>query len=298
MKTPQLPAPQLAAALRLGLTELYLKREDLHHFGSHKGRSIPHMIEVYHKKFGVNNFVISSSGNAALAALLYIQNHNENNPGEKLGLKIFVGKKISSEKLNKLTSILNDPNLSIEQVENPKQQAFQLDKSGAAKFLRQSTDDLALTGYHELAKELDHIPNLSAIFIPTSSGTTAQGLAEAFTHLTNKPEFHIVQSQSCHPIIDELASSAETLIMGPSIATAIVDKVAHRKEAVISAIKNSKGWGWMANDNEIHDAIKLVKDHASLNISPNSALSIAGLKKAIQSNWKWGGAVVCLITGQ
>lgn len=305
MKTPQLPFPALAVAL--GIPQLYLKREDLHHFGSHKGRSIPRMIETYNKKFGISNFVVSSSGNTALAALLYIQNHNKNNPNEQLTLKIFVGNKIDSAKLEKLkTKLERSPSISkdqerliiIEQVNNPKQQAFQLDKSGVVKFLRQSTDDLALTGYHELAQELDRIPNLSAIFIPTSSGATAQGLSEAFTHLNNKPQLHVVQSQACHPIIDKLTNSSETFSIKPSIATAIVDKIAHRKGAVTLVVKNSHGWGWQVSDEAIRDAIKLVKDTANIDISPNSALSIAGLKKAIQNNYHWPGAVVCLITGQ
>ena len=54
----------------------------------------------------------------------------------------------------------------------------------------------------------------------------------------------------------------------------------------------------MANDNEIRDAIKLVKNTADIDISPNSALSVAGLNQALQHGWTAPGAIVCLITGQ
>jgi len=83
-----------------------------------------------------------------------------------------------------------------------------------------------------------------------------------------------------------------------SIAGAIVDKVAHRKEKIIELIKKSQGFGWIATDKEIRKAIKLVKEKTDIDISPNSALSIAGLQKAIKNNWKWNGTIVCLITGK
>ena len=51
------------------------------------------------------------------------------------------------------------------------------------KALRQSTDDLALIGYHALAEELLEISDISAVFIGTSSGTTAEALANYFHSL-------------------------------------------------------------------------------------------------------------------
>jgi threonine dehydratase len=62
----------------LGLSDLYFKREDLHQYGSHKGRSIPFMIDHYSGR-GDRHFVISSSGNAALAAGLHVAKLNSEN---------------------------------------------------------------------------------------------------------------------------------------------------------------------------------------------------------------------------
>ncbi|MBU2542868.1 PLP-dependent lyase/thiolase [Patescibacteria group bacterium] len=302
MKTIQMPYSKLAQAL--GVKDVYLKREDQHKYGSHKGRSIPPMVKKYFKDEGITNFVISSSGNAALAAIHAIQVHNSNNPS-KLKLKVLVGQNIDSFKLKRLLKTINDVNVSIEQVERPKQVAFQMDKDGLAKNLRQSTDDNALIGYQELAQELDSIPNLSAIFIPTSSGTTAQALGEAF-HLENylklkqKPQIHIIQTTACHPIAGVIASKAKQSPADTkkSIAGAIVDKIAHRKNKVAEIIKKSEGSGWVATNEEIKEAQKLVKQTTGLEISPNSALSIAGLKKAKDSGFDWkDGVVVCLVTG-
>ncbi|KKQ28214.1 MAG: hypothetical protein US42_C0001G0065 [Candidatus Magasanikbacteria bacterium GW2011_GWC2_37_14] len=327
MKTIQQSYPELAQAL--DTTEVYLKREDQHKYGSHKGRSIPLMIKKYSKEgphtatIGgpFSDFVISSSGNAALAAIHAIQAHNRNNDN-KLTLKIFIGENINAEKLKLLINLIEDPNITLTQVENPKQTAFLVDKEGQAKNLRQSTDELALEGYTELAEELNKIPNLQAVFIPTSSGTTAEGLGLAFAKLNYQAQIHIVQTTACHPIVDVIARTPHTTedeaipvdidetkglprparaglaMTATSLADAIVDQVGHRKEKVTDIIKNSKGAGWIGTDDEILNAIELLKNTCKIKISPNSALAIVGLKKAIANGFKFSGPVVCLITGQ
>ncbi len=318
MKTPQQPYPKLAEVL--GIPEVYLKREDLHPYGSHKGRSIPLMIKHYTKD-GIRVFTISSSGNAALAAIKSVSQHNKNNHGKEVTLRVFVGKNIPSEKLVRLESQITNhgSQITVEQSERPKQSAFQLEKEGEAKFLRQSTDDLALEGYHELAIELNKIPNLQAIFIPTSSGTTAQALGETFITFNQHPQIHIAQTVACHPIVDcltdfsafpadqsvtpnnEMRSSelSPQTKFAPiqSMAGAIVDHIAHRKAKVAEVVKQSGGAGWIVTDDEIKDAIHIVKQTTNIDISPNSALSVAGLKKAVQNGFKPTGHVVCLITG-
>lgn len=296
METPQTIQTNLAKQLGLEVN-LYLKREDLHPYGSHKGRSIPVMIDN-HQQAGWHDFVISSSGNAALAAIYAVRKYNKNNPKNLINLKILLGKNIDSKKFKEIKKIIrDDQNITVEQMANPKQRAWQLDKQGRAKFLRQSTDDLALIGYYDLAKELSAIKNLSAIFIPTSSGATAQGLFAGCQKLKINPQIHIVQTANCHPLVTN-KRPAPSDKNDKSIAGAIVDKVAHRKTAVLQAIKNSRGAGWIANNEEIKQTVKLVKKTANLNISPNGALAIVGLRQAIKQGLKFTGPVVCLITGR
>lgn len=303
MKTTQIPYPELAKIFHFK-NEIFLKREDQHKYGSHKGRSIPVMIKKYFKENKLTDFVISSSGNAGLAGINSVQSHNINNP-TKLKLKVFIGQNIDAEKLKTILATINDPRITLEQVDNPKQSAFLLDKSGEAKLLRQSTDDNALAGYFELAEELSKIPKLSAVFIPTSSGTTAQGLGDAFTKLKINPQIHIIQTPACHPIFDEVVKDTRYKIQTTSdlrdeitsIAGAIVDKVGFRKDKVYDIVKKSSGMGWIASDEEIKEVINLLEDQIHLKISPNSALSIVGLKKALDAGWKIDGNVVCLITG-
>ncbi len=288
-----MPYSRLSRALGLEY-DVYLKREDQHKYGSHKGRSIPLMIKKYFKEDNITKFVISSSGNAAIAAVYAVQAHNRNNP-IKIKLTIFIGQNINPDKLKILLTIINDPNIKLEQVEKPKQRAFQMDKNSEAKLLRQSTDDKALEGYLELAEELIKIPNLSAVFIPTSSGTTAEGLGNAFLNFKKNIQIHIVQTTSCHPMI-EMIEKTET-IKEKSLADAIVDKIAYRKENVAKIIEQTNGHAWIASNQEIKEVIELIKNTCQTKISNNSALSVVGLKQALEKKWKFSGPVACLITG-
>ena len=300
MLTPQESYPKLAKALNV--PNVILKREDLHKYGSHKGRSIPKMITSYANQ-GYNNFVISSSGNAALAAIHLVRDYNFDNPNHKITLKVFVGKNIDKEKLKILEHSILSPYegevegvggpISIIQTDRPKQSAFQTEKETKTRNLRQSTDDSALKGYKTLAEELNIIKNLQAIFIPTSSGATAEALGK---FLPPTVQIHIVQTSACHPMAQEF--NANFITEKKSIATAIVDIIAHRKEKVLQTIKNSHGSGWVISNDEIKKAIKLVREKTDIEISPNSALSVAGLTKAVKNSWKFDSSVVCLITGK
>ncbi len=283
--TPQNKASNLAKAI--DLPEIYLKREDLHPYGSHKGRSIPPMIDHYYGT-GKREFVISSSGNAALAAALKILELPEGN------LTIFVGNHISPKKLKRLRGLEND-RVRILIKERPVQALTQAVEAGAQS-LRQSTDDLALAGYRDLAKELAEIPDLSAVFIGTSSGTTAQALSEYFLKEKLPIQVHVVQTSSCHPISDGFETydgEEET-----SLADAIVDRTAKRKDVLVPLIKKTGGNGWFANNEDIIAAQELVSKHAGLEISTNSALSVAGAMQAAYRGWPIKGSIACVICGE
>lgn len=273
---------------KIGVSCLYFKREDLHPLGSHKGRSISYMIDHYIKS-GDKDFVISSSGNAALAAAKYIQKLDDN-----ITLDIYVGNKINQNKLNILKEYSSD-RIRILMKERPLQ-ALTLAVEEGKRSLRQSTDDVALIGYKGLAEEIAQIDGVGAIFIGTSSATTAQALAQNFLQQKSKIQVHIVQTSSCHSISQEfdLYSGHDEI----SKADAIVDIIAHRKDQVIKLIKKTGGFGWIANNEDIDIAIKITKEKTSIDISPNSALSVVGAMKAAYEGYDTNGAVVCIITGK
>lgn len=288
--TPIEKYDELAKAI--GLKELYFKREDMHPYGSHKGRSIPVMIDYYLEN-GDKKFAITGSGNAALAAALHTIKLN--NDGTKMELVIFTGKHINDNKLTKLKKLENK-NIEILSKERPLQ-ALQQAVSEGYRSLRQSTDDIALLGYKSLAEEIEGIKNVAAIFVGTSSGTTAQALAQHYSSSDGKAkkiQVHIIQTSSCHPIAQSLG--ANEFNEERSIADAIVDQTALRKAALIPLIEKTGGKGWIASNSEIEEARRLTREKTSLEISTNSALSVVGATKAAYDG-NIDGAAVCLICG-
>lgn len=286
--TPLEDQPKLAAAI--GLSGLSLKREDLHPYGSHKGRSIPLMIDRYYQN-GDRRFAISSSGNAALAAVMHAQKLNAE--GKVLELDVFVGNHAAPHKVEKLKRFAGE-HIRILVKERPLQALTQTSQEGI-RSLRQSTDDSALIGYGSLAEELAKAKGVGAVFIGTSSGTTAQALAEYFLGKKLPIQVHIVQTSSCHPMAEAFESYDGP--DEPSIADAIVDKTAYRKDKLVPLIEKTGGRGWSATNDDIRAAQELAKKHAGLDISTNSALSVAGAMKAAVLGYKIKGTVVCLICG-
>ena len=281
---------QTALAQAIGLGKISFKREDLHPYGSHKGRSIPVMIDHY-LQAGDRKFAISSSGNAALAAALYLR---EKHQKEQIDLDIFVGQRVSAKKLDKLRHITNE-HIRVLVKERPLQALNQAVADGY-RSLRQSTDDVALKGYETLAQEIVSIKKAAAVFIGTSSGTTAQALAQYFIKEKKDTQVHIVQTSSCHPFSQEFDAYD-----GPdeiSIADAIVDQTAMRKGALIPLIEETGGRGWFATNDEIRSAQKLVETHSHLNISTNSALSVVGAMQAAYTGYEIPGIVICMICGE
>ncbi len=325
MVTPHESYSELARALglQIGLQEgsrkatefssLFFKREDLHPYGSHKGRSIPIMIDEKVRE-GCRHFAISSSGNAALAAGLHVKKLNEklkkresekkySKENDKITLEILAGKNINSGKLQKLEK-LKDEHILLSLEDRPLQALFIKTADPSIQSLRQSDSDTALTGYRALAEELSEIPNLKAVFMGTSSGTTAQALADYFIKNNSGVEIHIVQTSSCHPIADDFVEnsvSKESLVNEKSVADAIVDQSALRKVTLVSLIRKTGGSGWIISNEEIRAAQDITKKNVAKNvglaISPNSALSVAGLMQAIYTGRNWDGAVVCMICG-
>jgi threonine dehydratase len=249
------------------------------------------MIDTYYAS-GDRRFAISSSGNAALAAAIHAHTINTKN-AEPIDLDIFVGHRIAAHKREKLEQYADD-HIRILIKEHPLLALTQAIQEGY-RSLRQSVDDTALEGYKSLAEELSHITDLGAIFIGTSSGTTAQALAHFFSKKKSLVQIHIVQTSSCHPLVDAFESSDVPDEI--SIADAIVDRIAYRKDALIPLISKTGGRGWSASNQDIETAQQFVTTYTGIDISTNSALSIVGVMKATHIGFEIPGSVVCMICG-
>src|SRR5581483_4180543 len=220
--------------------------------------------------------------------------------GSDLSLSILVGGRINKDKLLALKNEIHDARITIDEAPRPLQALARIIKSDGKTGLRQSTDDEALIGYKSLADEIVVTPDLEAVFIATSSGTTAQALANSFIEHSERtgarlPEIHIVQTTGISPIAQ--AFTAEESEPGTSLADAIIDKGAHRREALVEAIKKTKGSGWSVKNDDIREAQKLLRENG-IEATGNGALGLAGLIKALHSGKTFGGSVVVIITGK
>jgi len=241
------------------------------------------MIDTYVKK-GITSFVISSSGNAALAAAMHIsKNHSE------AKLTILVGEKIPEEKLKALLDLKSNQ-IHISQVPRPLMELSRLEKEGWQS-LRQSTDENALTGYASLADEIvDQESQVSDIFIVTSSGTTAVSLHKRFLELDKNIKIHIVQTPAVHPFI-------ESAHKGTSLAQAVSDVVGHRRSQISEMLIESNGSGIIATDKYIEKAKIILEPHYS-NLTPNGLLSVAGLIAHLDFKNSISKSAVCIIGGK
>ncbi|MBT4941701.1 MAG: PLP-dependent lyase/thiolase [Candidatus Magasanikbacteria bacterium] len=294
MNTPQSSHPELAK--QLNIPSLFLKREDLSPYQSHKGRVIPEMIHREYTQNDTKKFAISSTGNAAIAAILAIKEHNTKHPNNLLSLGVYIGKRIPQQKKDTLTHLATDRNITITQVDQPKQNAFMAGKEAGVAYLRQSTDGLAPRSYYPLAREITQHNDMGAIFIATSSGTTAQGIGEYITHNSLPTQVHVVQTTACYPIAKHF--DHDFTPTKESLATCIGDRIAHRKSNVTEIVNTTKGSGWIVSDEDIAAAQKILEDELQESVTPNEALSVAGLIKAKKSGWSITTPTTCIISGK
>jgi len=276
-------------AEKLGVEKLYLKREDLNPTGSHKDRGVSVQI-ASHIAQGATSFIISSSGNAAVSASKYCKEAN-------VPLTIFLSPKTPESKLKRISKY---PNLQVITSRRPKSDAIKLANYTKAVLLRGSVDPLAIDGYKVIATELaTQVPNATDIFIPCSSGTSTVGVFQGYIDLVSSdgveayPRFHIVQTTRVCPIAREFDKDFQPT--RESVAQAIVDRVALRRNEVISLIKKSEGHGWVVGDEEILFWLDELHNKG-VNCSEEGAMTLAAVKKATDSGWEMK-EVVCLITG-
>lgn len=289
---------------------VFLKLENQNVTGSHKDRGLQEQIKR-HIERGVSNFVISSSGNAAVSASYFCKQN-------KVPLTVFLSPKTPGSKIDRLYEY---PGLKVEFSKRPKHDAFQVAKNSNAVSLRASTDKFALSGYETLASELiEQVPGCSDLFFPVSSGTSLVGTYLGYSKFSDQsgnneksalssksdklmnpdtnnkkfkiPRFHVVQSTRVYTIAEEFDN--DFAATDSSLAQAIVDRVAHRKKQVVDIIKKTGGSGWVVGDTEIESVLNFIPKE--INSSNEGAMALAGLTKAISSGWE-AEVPVCIITG-
>ncbi len=282
--------------INLHRSNVWAKLENQNPTGTHKDRSMERWI-LYYVKRGVRELAISSSGNSAISATKYCKENN-------IKLNIFLSPSISQEKIERIRSYTN---IILRLTKTPNKDAFRFCKKNNVANLRASKDDAALEGYKEISRELmEQMPKIDNIFIPTSSGATLEGMYEGYRMATtpsrgiSTPRLFAVQTTRVHPIasyFDKGFAKEET-----SHATAIVDRVALRRDRVIEIIKETGGGGFVISNKEHEDAKYALGKAGWRSQAPHgawhSALSFAGFLKWQKQNPKIAASriSVCIFT--
>lgn len=246
---------------------LGIKDENTNPNGSFKDRSLAYQISCLIDK-GEKNFVISSSGNAGVSAAAFAKLANVN-------LTVFVAENVNPKKLEKLELIANGYNgVVIEKSKKAKSAAIKYANENKAINLRGSQDDLAIIGFKTIVYELsEQYPKIDAVFIPCSSGTSTLALAQAFAELEMNVAIYACQTTRIHPIANAFDSEIEST--ETSLADAITDRVALRKDSVVAVVKASGGSVLAITDEEILEAQKLMQQYG-FEYTYNSLLGFAG----------------------
>ena len=242
--------------------DAWAKLENQNPTGTHKDRSMARWISSYAAE-GVRELAISSSGNSAISAAKYCDERN-------IKLYVFVSPSAPKEKFARLKGYKN---IVLAVTKTPNRDAFRLCKERGISNLRASKDDAALEGYNDIALELiEQLPRTDNIFIPTSSGATLQGIHQGYVR-GSTPHIKV-------PALFDKAFIDENV----SRATAIVDRVAHRKDRVVEIVRETGGGGFVISNNELEEAQNILSGTVLDEIGVHSVLAFAGFLKWREQN--------------
>ena len=194
--TPWVELPDIAA--ELGLGSLSLKREDLNPSGSHKDRGVLYQVASHHRPGTRTTFVLSSSGNAAVAAARAAACSGDR-------LVAFVSPRTHPAKRAKLAA---GGALVVETLK-PINFARYAARVFGLPDLRGTRDPAASIGYRSLAGEIaQDRPNVGAVFTFSSSGISMRGLDDGFKRLGVSPSLWAVQAGECLGIVRQIDPEA------------------------------------------------------------------------------------------
>jgi threonine synthase len=299
--TPLVKAERLGA--EIGLKRLYIKDDTVNHPTlSYKDRVVSVAISKA-REFGFKTVSCASTGNLATAVAAHAARAGLNcvifmPEGVEAG-KI-VGSTIYGAQVITIRGNYDDVNRLCSEI---------ADKYGWAFVninLRPYYTEGAKTFGFEVAEQLGwRLPN--HIVIPTAGGTILPKVAKAFRELKEiglvrdgECKVHSAQAAGSAPVIHALHKGTD--LITPVKPDTIAKSIAIGNPAdgfyVLKAVRDSGGWGDVATDQEIIDAIKLLARTEGIFAEPAGGTTLAvALKLVAQKRIQADESVVVSITG-
>ncbi len=274
----------------LAVTHLYFKREDENIYGSLKDRSLAYQVSLA-KQNGQKELVISTSGNAGIAAATYCQ---------KAGIKLYIFMSPETEKEKIVEMHRYNPIL----IESKK--AIRLANYFSAKKkienLRPSINDSSIEGFKSIAFELfENLGEIDALFTFVTSGSSFIGIGRAYEYLLREgeikfmPRLYAVQSGGIFSVASEFEKIENNNLTESGKAGKLGVKNTRRKKEIIDIMKTSKGGGLYIASDEINKAKDILEKY-EIYTSLEGCASFAGVMRIAKKEIL--GKIVCILSGK
>lgn len=269
---------------------VFFKREDENKTESLKGRSLAFQVSLA-KQRGAKELVISTSGNAGIAAAAYCR---------KAGIRlyVFISPDTEAEK------ILSMQRYSPVIVKSKKaiRLANYLSAKKRIQNLRPSRDESSIEGFKSISFEIfEHIGEIDALFTFVTSGSSFVGIGKAFEYLnkTGKirkmPKLFAIQGGTVFSIAREFERINDACSGGGCKTGKFGVRETMRKNEIIEMIKTSGGGSFYITDLEI-EAVRKILAIQEIYTSGEGCASFAGLYRWSKAN-KFNKAV-CVLSGK
>ncbi|MGH7666194.1 MAG: PLP-dependent lyase/thiolase [Candidatus Dormibacteria bacterium] len=280
------PTPELGEGL--GIPQLLLKREDQNPTGSHKARCLSLLCSQVVAS-GRSQAVISSSGNAAVAAAAY---------AELGGIRLLSLISPLTPRV-KLERLLAYPQLAVASP-RPVGLLHHSVRHWQLQDLRGSTNPLAPNAYRGIAAELVGGDELAAIFLYASSGASALGLAQGLERLlerSQRPQLHIVETAPGGELTRPwYPRGTPDDGAGPRVGE-LGARRSRLAPAVRRAVRASGGRGWRVAPSELPQVRELA-ERSGLRTSWEGLATLAAMRRAAAEGWPVRAATwIAVMTG-
>ena len=248
-----------------GVRRLWLKREDLNPTGSHKDRGAVVQIKGCVER-GQRVAVISSSGNAALAAATY---------GSRAGVTVVALLSPRTEPGRVVG--LREAGARVLVTEKPINFGIRLSRVCSWPDLRPSQSEDAVRGFRTLGEELaEQLPDGTAIVGYASSGTTFQALGEIVAERSARVALHPVQAGLVNGLSRAFGRQGDGR---RSLVGDLGVKVSARSETVIALVRGSGGQTWWVDDDAIAEAGEALRS-VGFDVATECWAALAGARLA------------------
>lgn len=263
-----------------GLTNLWIKREDLNPTGCFKDRESAVIMSAAIEK-GHKSVYVISSGNAALSTTRFAQEAG-------IECTCYVPEKTSQAKKDLILKF----GAKLEQLPGFYEDVYRsvVDKNPPGWNVTSGQNPYRIEGgktmAYEIFEQLDDVPDV--IVIPSGNGGCLAATWKGFVELMKLgkikklPKMVCVQISGAAPIKVALEEDKPYVVLGEiedSIAEGIVAQESYNSPQAVQALKESGGYVIEVNDAEITHALKTIIEAEGVTPEPTAAAAFAALYK-------------------